>query len=275
MNRYRFLCAGLLVVSLLAGLPACSSAATTPTTQPPTTTRSLTTTPAPPVTTPAAPVTTYSATTTAAPTAQVDYVADIVSPRSLYTYRYTALTRIQEGDGAGTSSTFISEWNRDDNAEHAWREDGAGKVTELYIIIGASQWTYLPGQGWVKQAPGADMKPADIGAQINAVVKNPSASKARIVKKGSEVVSNVICARYEIEYTTKMLPPNAASGAALVDGHTVGEIWVGDQLGVAPFLILRKATTDMVVNGKKTVVYNEERISGIDNQVNIKPPATP
>ena len=110
MNRRRFLCVGLLAAVLMVTFPACSAAATTPTTQSPTTSiKPSTTTTAPPVTTATAPVTTSATPTTTAPATRVDYVADIVSPKSLYTYRYTALSKIQEGDGAGTSSTFISE----------------------------------------------------------------------------------------------------------------------------------------------------------------------
>jgi len=190
----------------------------------------------------------------------VDYLPTPSNPKDLPSYRFSALTRIQEGDGAGTSSTFKSEWIRDQQAEHAWQEDGAGKVTELYIIIGSEQWSYAGGQ-WVKQAPAASVMPVDIAAQIREVLKNPSAAKARIVKKSTnDVMNNIICDRYEVEYT-------------LGGAHTVGELYIGAGLGAQPAIMQCKLTTDTTVGGKKTVVYVEQNVYDVD-RVNktISPP---
>jgi hypothetical protein len=194
---------------------------------------------------------------------------------NLPSYRYSVITKIQEGDGAGSTSTYRYEWVRDQSAEHAWKEDGTGKVTELFIIIGSSQWTFITDKGWVKQTPDNALKPTNVSAQITAAMKDPAASKARVVKKGQESKNNVYSARFEIEYTIKMQVPNpSGSGTSEVDAHTVGDVWIAENLGVPSIVMFWKGTTDYTLGGKKTVISTEQSLYDIDRVMEIAPPKT-
>jgi hypothetical protein len=193
---------------------------------------------------------------------------------NLPSYRYYVTTKIQEGEGAGSTSTYRYEWVRDQSAEHAWKEDGNGKVAELFIIIGSNQWTYT-GQGWVKQAPDSSLKPTNISSEISSAMKDPVTSKASVVKKAQESKNNVYCAHFVIEYTVKTQIPNpTGSGMSEVDSHTVGDLWIAENLGVPSIIMLWKGTADYTLGGKKTVVYTEQSLYDIDRVMEITPPKT-
>ncbi len=244
----------LILTELLITLAGCGGGQTTPTT-PKTTSQPPATTSTPPPTTSASPTTTAPPATTQ----RIDYMPTPSNPKDQPSYRYSSMTNIKEGDGAGTVSTYKAEWVRENQAEHAWIEDGTGKVTELFIIIGANQWSYT-GQGWVKQAPTGVTKPFDVAAQLKEALKDPVASKARVVKKSTnDVVNNAIVDKYEIEFT-------------LAGAHTIGEIWLGSGMGSPSIIMKANLTTDSTVQGKKTVVYNEQNYYDIDR---VNTPITP
>ena len=201
---------------------------------------------------------------------------DMLDPKDLVpSYRYYVITKIIEGDGAGTTSTLRYETVRDQSAEHAWKEDSSGKITELFIIIGSNRWTYIEGQGWVKQAPDASLKPYNVSAQITAAMKDRTASKASVQKFIQELKNNVYCSHFQVEYTVKMAVSNpSGSGTVDVDAHTIGELWIAETLGVPSIIMLWKGTTDYTLQGKKTVVYTEQSLYDIDRVPEIAPPKT-
>jgi hypothetical protein len=200
----------------------------------------------------------------------------MLDPKDLLpSYRYYVITKILEGDGAGSTFTYRYEMVRDQPAEHAWKEDGSGKVTELFIIIGSDQWMYIADKGWIKQSPDASLKPANVSAQITAAFKDRVTSKAQVEKFTQELKNNVYCAHFQIEYTVNTAVPNpSGSGTIEVDAHTKGDVWIAETLGVPSIIMLWKGTTDYTLQGKKTVVYTEQSLYDIDRVTEIAPPKT-
>jgi len=201
---------------------------------------------------------------------------DTLNPRDLVpSYRYYVITKILEGDGAGQTSTYRYEYIRDTRSEHAWKEDASG-TTELFIIIGDDQWTYVAGQGWVKRTVDASLKPVNVSTQITQAMKDRAASKARVALKGlQEPINNAYCSHYLVEYTIKQQVPNPSGiGTTEVEAHTIGDVWIGDQLGVPSIVMLWKGTTDYMLQGKKTVVSTEQSLYDIDRVTSIAPPKT-
>jgi hypothetical protein len=226
------------------------------------------------VTTSTKPVTTASTTkpaTTAKTTTSTSAggFPDIVSIKELASYRYSIMTRVEEGPGAGETDFMKYEWVKAQKAEHAWLEDADGNVTEVYIIIGDKQWAYMSMFGWILQTRPATTTAAN--DELQKIMKDPNAYKAKFTKVGSEEVNGFKCLHYEFEYTIKTTIP-AVTGTTTIDAHSVGEMWIADQAGMPKVVILSKSTSDMTVRNEKTVVYNEQSLTDIGEPISIEPP---
>jgi hypothetical protein len=182
------------------------------------------------------------------------------------------MTRIEEGTGAGMVDYMKYEWVKAQKAEHAWREDADGNVTEVYIIIGDKQWSYMPMFGWILQSAGPTTTTSETSDELQNVFKDPGAYQARVDKIGMEEVNGVRCVHYEVEYTLKTTIPGPA-GPTTIDAHSVGDIWIADQAGLPKVMILSKGTTDMTSNNEKIVVYNEQSLTDIGAPISIEAPS--
>jgi hypothetical protein len=225
-------------------------------------------------------VTTLTPTTSAAETSsalpsttvRVDYMNTPVDKKELVSYRYSVLLRIDEGNGAVTSVTYMSEWLREPRAEHVWKEDASGKVTELYIAIGAERWSFVDGQGWMKQQVEFAL-PASISDQVKIAIKDPAAAKASVVKKVLESVNGVYCTPFEIEYTIESPVLDLASGKIeTAQVHFTGMVYLADQLGWEFVMMFARGTTEMTIQGKKTVVYTEQKVYDVGGDITITAP---
>ncbi len=299
MNRNKFFLLSLLVAIVLAALPACSSGATTTTatsvvtttvsqapltvsappatvtvTQSPATVTTTVTATTPAMTTTAPPTTTSAPpTTTATPTTTrpLAMLPDVLDRARVPTYRYSCLIRVDEGEGAGTEVTYKTTYIAAQSAEHAWKEDASGKVTELYITIGNDKWSYT-GTGWVKQAPTISLPP-DVIVDLYKAVKDPETYKASVAKKIKTVVNGATSQIYEIEFTmtTGIFMPDGSIVNA--EAHITGTIWIVDQQTASTILNKAAYTTEFTIQGKKTVLYTEMNVYDVD-KVNetISPP---
>ena len=248
--------------------PITSTVQTTTSQSPSSTPASMTPATTSPSTTPAPASTSVSPTTTV----RVDYMNTPIDKKELASYRYSVLLRIDEGEGTGMITTYMSEWLRDQRAEHSWKEDAAGKVTEEYIAIGGDQWSFMEGQGWLKQTAEVAL-PASISDQVKVAIKDPAAAKARVVKKVLESINGVYCTPFEIEYTISTPMLDLVSGEIVAtEVHFNGMVYIADQLGWQFVVMLAKGTYEMTVQGKKTVVYTEQKVYDVDGDITITAP---
>jgi regulation of enolase protein 1 (concanavalin A-like superfamily) len=202
---------------------------------------------------------------------------DIADMKSLPSYRLSIVTKMSEG--ADSISYLKYEYVKDQKAEHAWKEDANGKVTEVYIKIGDKYWMYmgLAGMGWIEQPPqtttAQSTMPSDLASQIKQLQQDVEHSKVRFDKKGTETVNNVRCIRYEFEYTLTTDIPNVATGGTTkTDAHSTGVAWIADQSGLPAVMIKSKSTTDLMMAGEKTVMDSEQNLTDIGAAITINPP---
>jgi regulation of enolase protein 1 (concanavalin A-like superfamily) len=205
---------------------------------------------------------------------------DIADMKSLASYRLAIMNKMVEGEGAGASpvSYIKYEWIRDQKAEHAWLEDGSGKVTEMYITIGDKNWIWMgiADMGWIEQPPKSSSPgavPSDLASQLKQIQKDVKNSRARFDKKGTETVNNVRCTRYEIEYNITIDMPNLAGGGTNKNEvHASGDVWIADQTGLPAVMVKSKSRSEITAAGKKTVMESEQSLSDINTAITINPP---
>jgi regulation of enolase protein 1 (concanavalin A-like superfamily) len=203
---------------------------------------------------------------------------DIADIKSLPSYRLSIRNKGLEGVGAGIVNYLKYEWVRETKAEHAWTEDTNGAVTELYIIIGDSQWIWfgLAGMGWVEQppqtTPTSSTTSSDVADQLEQALKDVANSKARFDKKGTETVNNVNCIHYEFEYNLTTELPNFSGGTTKAIEHSTGDMWIADQSGLPAVVIKSKSITEITANNEKTVAETEQNLTDIGAAITINPP---
>jgi regulation of enolase protein 1 (concanavalin A-like superfamily) len=194
----------------------------------------------------------------------------IVDNKELASYRFTIMTKVVEGMGAGMVNYMKYEWVKAQQAEHAWMEDANGKVQEVYIHIGDKEWMYMPGMGWIEQPP-QTTTPAGVPSDLADQIKH--AEKSRFDKKGSETVNNVKCIKYEFEYDMTMETPNLGAGGTIkTDIHSTGNVWIADQGDLPAVMIKSVSTSNMVSSGTTTVVESEQNLTDIGANITINPP---
>jgi regulation of enolase protein 1 (concanavalin A-like superfamily) len=205
---------------------------------------------------------------------------DIADPKTLPTYRLSIMTKMIEGFGApaGSVDYMKYEFVTAQKAEHAWREDANGKITETYIKIGDKYWIWfgMAGMGWVEQPPAttADSSmPSDLVSQLKQVQKDAANAKVRFDKKGTETVNNVRCIRYDFEYSMTTDFPNIQTGGTTkTDSHSIGQMWIADQSGLPAVLIKSKSTTTITTPKEKSVMESEQNVTDIGANITINPP---
>jgi regulation of enolase protein 1 (concanavalin A-like superfamily) len=274
MKQVRFLSVLCLFLFALAGgmLSACT--AKTSTTGSALTVQ--TTTAASANTTTASGQTTATTVATTSGTTLPGGIPAIADRKSLPSYRYTIMTKIKEGDGAGSLDYMKYEFVRDQKAEHAWREDAGGKVTETYITIGDKTWIWFPSMGWVEQPPKTPAEtsiPSDLADQLKKAQQDLEKSKMRFEKKGTETVNKVPCIQYEYEYYLTIEMPNLATGGTIkTEMHEKGSLWLADQSGLPAVVIRSAGTTEIDAAGEKTVLESDQNLTDIGAAISIKPP---
>jgi regulation of enolase protein 1 (concanavalin A-like superfamily) len=192
-------------------------------------------------------------------------IADI---KSLPSYRLTIMNKTMGSGDANSQSYLKYEWNKEKQAEHAWREEG-GKATEVYIKIADKWWMWMPGMGWIEQQPqiGQNQMPSDLASQLK------SAEKSRFEKKGSETVNGVKCAKYEYEYDMTISNPNPGGNSNITTKtHSTGNIWISDQSNLPVVVIKSKGTSNIESAGIKMVVESEQDLTEIGAAITINPP---
>jgi hypothetical protein len=201
---------------------------------------------------------------------------EIAGTDSLSSYRMSVMSNIAEGTGAGIVTTMKYEFNRDQDAEHAWMEDANGTVTEVYIKIGDQYWIWMYGLGWIVQPPQETQPsdlPSDLASQLEQAQQDVANSKARFDKKGEETVNDVHCIRYEFEYTLTIDMPNPVTGGTTTtEMHASGEMWIADESGVPAVMIKSVSTSEITMSGETMVVDSEQNITDIGADITINPP---
>jgi regulation of enolase protein 1 (concanavalin A-like superfamily) len=206
---------------------------------------------------------------------------NIADMKSLSSYRYSIMTKMVEGAGipVGSVDYMKYEYVKAQNAEHSWREDASGNVTEVYIKIGDRYWIWfgMAGMGWVEQpvqtTPTTSTLPSDFVSQLKQVQQDVANSTAHFDKKGTETVNNVRCTRYEFDYTLSTDFPNVATGGTTkIDTHSSGEMWIADQSGLPSVVIKSKNRTEINSAGDKIVMDSEQNLTDIGANIVINPP---
>jgi regulation of enolase protein 1 (concanavalin A-like superfamily) len=203
---------------------------------------------------------------------------DIADMKSLSSYRLSIMNKGLKGIAAGTVSYLKYEWVRDMKAEHSWMEDANGKVTEVYIKIGETYWIWfgVGDMGWVKQPPQTTTPPSsissDLAAQLKQVMADVKNSKARFDKKGTETVNNVNCILYEFDYNLTTELPNFSGGKSTTVEHSSGNMWIANQSGLPAVIIKSKSTSELTMDGEKTVMETEYNLTDIGTAITINPP---
>jgi hypothetical protein len=191
------------------------------------------------------------------------------------------MTKMVEGFGApaGSVDYMKYEYVKAQEAEHAWREDANGKVTETYIKIGDRYWIWfgIAGMGWVEQppqtTPTTSTLPSDLVSQLKQMQQGVENSSVHFDKRGTETVNNVRCIRYEFEYSYSTEFPNLEGGGTKkTDTHSSGIMWIADQSGLPAVVIKSQSTTDINMAGEKSVMESEQNLTDIGANITINPP---
>lgn len=215
-------------------------------------------------------------TATASSTTSLGRIPEIASMKTLSSYRYSIMTKVLEGEGAGSVDYMKYEWVRDQKAEHAWMEDNSGNITETYITIGEKTWIWFPMIGWVEQEapPTTETTIAsDLADQLMKAQQDMENSKMRFEKTGTEVVNNVNCIKYEYDYYLTIETPNMGTGGTIkTEMHSKGSMWIADDKNLAAVLIRSTSTTEMIIGVEKTVLESDQNLTDIGAAIDISAP---
>jgi regulation of enolase protein 1 (concanavalin A-like superfamily) len=205
-------------------------------------------------------------------------IADLADIKSLSSYRMCIKTSLVEGEGAGSVTSLKYEWVRDQKAEHAWMEDGTGRVTEVYITIGDRNWIWMgaAGMGWIEQPAQTNQSsslPADLASQLKKAQQDVNSTGLKMTAKGSETVNNVRCARYEFDYSSSVDMPNFSSGGTTKTAmHSSGNVWVADQTGIPAVMVKSLSRSEVTAAGVKSVIDSEQNLTDIGATIKINVP---
>jgi regulation of enolase protein 1 (concanavalin A-like superfamily) len=219
-----------------------------------------------------------STTSSTASTAQPGGLPNVADIKSLPSYRMSIKTSMVEGEGAGSVTILKYEWVRDQKAEHAWMEDGSGRVSEVYITIGDRNWIWMgaAGMGWIEQPAGTSSSspmPVDLAGQIKQAQQDLKNSGLKFTGKGSETVNNVRCVRYAFEYNSSVDMPNFSSGGTTKTAmRSSGDVWVADQTGLPSVMVKSLSRSEVTAAGAKSVIDSEQNLTDIGAAIKISVP---